>query len=264
MDNKKQFTQISVPMEHNSLLQKAVERVNQNEELLTLWKIMNVNAMDRLKMSDHGIIHFQIVANMALRMARILEKNGTSLSIIQDHKLTQNHGELVVFFGSIMHDLGMSVHRDGHEEISLIIANRLLHEIIDFLPTDEKTIVISETLHSIISHRRNGKPYTIEAGIVRVADALDMSEGRSRIPYLAGHIDIFNVSAAAIDKIEIEEGTEKPIKVDIVMNNSAGLFQIDDLLNNKVKGSGIEQYVEVRAYIGHESEKTLLKDYIIK
>jgi uncharacterized protein len=265
MENQsKPFTHISVPSEHNPLLQKAVERVNETTELLTLWKIMNVNAMDRLKMSDHGIIHFQIVSNMALRMARILQRHDTPLSIIKDHKLTHNHGELVIFFASIMHDLGISIHRDGHEEYSLFLANRLLHEMIDFLPIEEKTIVISETLHAIISHRSNGKPYTIEAGIVRVSDALDMSEGRSRIPYQAGAIDIYNLSAAAIDSVQISEGDEKPIAVEIIMNNSAGLFQVDDLLNTKLKGSGIEKLVDIKAYIGSETEKSLLKEYIVK
>jgi len=71
----------------------------------------------------------------------------------------------------------MSISREGHEEFSLIISNTILHRILDFLPVEERTIVISETLHAIIAHRSDGIPYTVEAGIVRVADAMDMSEG---------------------------------------------------------------------------------------
>ncbi len=117
--------------------------------------------------------------------------------------------ELVILLASLFHDLGMSISREGHEEFSLILANSILHRILDFLPVEERTIVISETLHAIIAHRSGGTPYTIEAGIVRVADALDMSEGRSRIPYQAGKIDIHSVSAAAIDKVEILDGDEQ-------------------------------------------------------
>ena len=131
------------------------------------------------------------------------------------------------------------------------------------MPVEEKTIVISETLHAIISHRSGGTPVTIEAGIVRVADALDMSKGRSRIPYESGKVDIHSVSAAAIDNVEITKGSEKPIQLNITMNNSAGIFQLDELLKKKIVGSGIEKYISVRAFIDQKTEKKLLKEYII-
>jgi metal-dependent HD superfamily phosphatase/phosphodiesterase len=103
---------------------------------------------------------------------------------------------------------------------------------------------------------------------VRVADALDMSEGRSRIPYQAGNVDIYSISAAAIDKVEIAEGSvatgeEKPIQINIRMNNSAGLFQVDELLKRKLVGSGLEKYVKVRALIERRREKKLIKEYEI-
>jgi hypothetical protein len=132
---------------------------------------------------------------------------------------------------------------------------------LDFLPSEERVIVASEVLHAIISHRSDGKPYTYEAGIVRVADALDMSEGRSRIPYEEGKIDIHSVSATAIEKVTIKEGKKMPIRIEIAMNNSAGIFQVDELLKSKLKGSGIEKFVEVTAYVKGKKEKSLIKDY---
>jgi metal-dependent HD superfamily phosphatase/phosphodiesterase len=157
----------------------------------------------------------------------------------------------------------MSISREGHEEFSLFLANNILHNTLDFLSVEERTIVISEVLHAIIAHRSGGKPNTVEAGIVRVADALDMSEGRSRIPYQAGNVDIYSISAAAIDKIEIVEGEEKPIQINILMNNSAGLFQVDELLKRKLIGSGIEKHVKVRALIERRREKKLIKEFEI-
>jgi metal-dependent HD superfamily phosphatase/phosphodiesterase len=160
----------------------------------------------------------------------------------------------------------MTISRKDHETYSLFLANNLLHQIIDFLPVNEKTIVISEVLHAIISHRSDGKPLTLEAGIVRVADALDMSEGRSRIVYKLEKLDIYSVSAAAIDKVNIKErtvSTDKPIQLDILMNNSAGIFQLDELLKKKIIGSGIEKYIDVHAYINQKTEKKLLKEYRI-
>lgn len=262
--NTKEPTRISVPTNNNELLEEVLSRVNKNDELKTLWKVINVNAIDRLGMSDHGIVHFQIVANIALRLSRILEKNGSSLSIVKDHGLTQNHGEVVVFMASIMHDLGMSISRANHEEYSLILANNLLHQILEFLPVGERTIVISETLHAIISHREGGTPYTKEAGIVRVADALDMTEGRARVAYEKGEINIHSLSGSGIDKVEISQGCDKPIEIVIKMNNSAGFFQIDELLGHKLKGSGIEEFVKVKAIIEGETEKKLLEEFEVK
>ena len=254
---------INVPDNGNILLKKAIENINTNQELLTLWKVINVNAVDRLGMSDHGPVHFQIVANIAVKFVRMLVSKKVDMSITKNYHLSDKYAELVVFLASVLHDLGMTISRKDHEAYSLFLANNLLHQIIDFIPVEEKTIVTSEVLHAIISHRSDGKPLTLEAGIVRVADALDMSKGRSRIVYELEKLDIYSVSAAAIDKVDIEEGKEKPIQLNILMNNSAGIFQLDELLKKKIIGSGIEKYIDVHAYINQKTEKRLLKEYRI-
>jgi len=256
--------EIHVPAARNELLATVMETVNTNQEITTLWHVINVNAMDRLGITDHGPVHFQIAANIGLKLCRLLIKNKIPMSITKDYQLSTDHAEVVVVLASILHDLGMSINRDQHEEFSLFLANTVLREALDFLPITERTIVISEIMHAIISHRSDGQPLTLEAGIVRVADALDMSKGRSRIPYEAGEVNIHSVSAAAIDNIEIQEGEEKPIQINILMNNSAGLFQVDELLKNKILGSGLEPYIDVKAYIDRKTEKNLLKSFSIK
>jgi len=263
--NQNTNTKIYVPDNDNTLLIKAMDNINKNEELLTLWKVININAVDRLNMTDHGYVHFQIVANISVKFIRMLIAKNIEMTITKNYQLSDQYAELVVFLASVLHDLGMTVSRRDHENYSLFLANNLLHQIIDFLPIEEKTIVISEVLHAIISHRSDGKPLTLEAGIVRVADALDMSKGRSRIAYESENLDIHSVSAAAIEKVDIEEGvgTKKPIQIKILMNNSAGIFQLDELLKKKIIGSGIEKYVSVYAYINQKTEKKLLKEYQI-
>lgn len=256
--------QINVPTERNQLLAQALEAVNTNQEITTLWHIINVNAIDRLGITDHGPVHFQIVANIALRFSRLLTKHKVTMSATEDYKLSTDHAEVIILLASLLHDLGMAINRTQHEEFSLFLTHTLLRETLEFLPTVERTIVISETMHAIISHRSDGQPLTLEAGIVRVSDALDMSEGRSRIPYESGEVNIHSISAAAIDSVEIEEGEEKPIQINILMNNSAGLFQIDELLKNKIFGSGLEPYLDVNAYIDRKTEKNLLKSFSIK
>jgi metal-dependent HD superfamily phosphatase/phosphodiesterase len=252
---------IRVPTRDNQLLEKVLKLVNEDIEIKTLWRVININAIDRQGLTDHGPVHFQIVSNIAIRLTRILLKNQVEMSITKDYGLSKDHAELVVLLASLLHDLGMSISREGHEVFSLFLANDILHRLLEFLPLEEKTIVTSEVLHAIISHRSDGIPNTVEAGIVRVADALDMSEGRSRIPYEEGKIDIHSVSAEAIDKVEIVDGKDKPIQINIWMNNTAGIFQVDELLRKKLMGSGIEGYVVVSAYIQKTDENILFKEF---
>lgn len=253
--------QISVPVEGNKLLQQVLENINSNREIKTLWKVMNVNAIDRLGMSDHGPTHFKIVANNGLRLIRILEKNNVEPSIVKDFGLTKDYAEVVVFLACIMHDLGMSIHREGHEEYSLFITRDMLKTILDFLPIEERIVVTSEVLHAIISHRAYGKPSTVEAGIVRMADALDMGKGRARITYKRGEINIYSLSDMAINRVEILEGSKKPIEIKIVLENPAGIFQVDDLMKEKLKGSHLEKYIEISVFMIENGKENLYKTY---
>lgn len=257
-------TSIRVPAVGNKLLANVVTEINNNEEVRTLWKINNVNATSRLGWSDHGPVHFQIVANIALRLARILRSRDITYSITNDFGLSEDYGEVVIFLASVMHDLGMTVEREGHEQFSLFLVNSLLRETLKFMDITERTIVISETLHAIISHRSGGRPLTLEAGIVRIADALDMSEGRARIPYTAESINIHSISESAIDKVTITEGKETPIEISIQLNNSAGIFHVDELLKDKIKGSGLEKYIAVNARVNPRGEKNLVKEFTLK
>jgi uncharacterized protein len=252
---------IHVPTRDNRLLEKALALINEDIEIKTLWRIININAIDRQGLTDHGPVHFQIVANIALRLTRMLLKNGVEMSISKDYTLSKDYAELVVLLGSLLHDLGMSINREGHEVFSLFLSNEILHRLLQFLSVEERTIVTSEVLHAIISHRSGGTPQTIEAGIVRVADALDISEGRSRIPYEEGKVDIHSISAEAIDRVEILDGKDRLIQINIWMNNTAGIFQVDELLKKKLIGSGIEQHVAISSYITQGEESRLFKQF---
>ena len=85
----------------------------------------------------------------------------------------------------------MSVHRDRHEDWSIFLAEPKARELLDGIYEEPAlSVVVSEVLQAITSHRSGGQPLTLEAGIVRVADALDMAEGRSRIPFERGLVSI--------------------------------------------------------------------------
>jgi len=252
---------ISLPARHNPKLQVLIGRINVDADLYALWECANLNAVTRLGMSDHGPVHVRLIANIALRLLRLLVAKGITPSIVKDHQLTVEDAEVVVSLAALMHDLGMSIHRNDHERYSLFVAQMKLRDLLPAAYPDPRTaaIVRSEVLHAIIAHRSDGTPLTLEAGVVRVADALDMAKGRSRIPFEAGVVNIHSLSATAIDKVTLAPGETKPIRISISMNNSAGVFQIDELLKEKLSGSGLEAYVEVEATIEGEAEKKLIQ-----
>jgi metal-dependent HD superfamily phosphatase/phosphodiesterase len=156
----------------------------------------------------------------------------------------------------------MAVHRNHHEDWSLFLAEPKIRELLDGLYSEpDLTVISSEVLQGITSHRADGQPLALEAGILRVADALDMAKGRSRIPFERGSVSIHSLSAAAIEDVMIKDGDTGPILIEILMNNSSGLYQVDGLLKAKLRGSGLEPYVEVVAHIDTEEEKRLVPLY---
>jgi metal-dependent HD superfamily phosphatase/phosphodiesterase len=252
---------MNVPGRHNPKLRKVIELVNADDDLYALWTAANVNAVERLGMTDHGPVHVKIVMNIAVRMMRLLTEAGVQAGIVRNYQMDPLDAEVVVALGALLHDLGMSIHRSDHETSSLFVAQTKLRELLPALYSPrEQTIVRAEVLHAIIAHRSDGKPLTVEAGVVRIADALDMAKGRSRIPFASGSLSIHSVSAAAVESVVIGKGTTKPVAVTVSLSNSAGLFQLDQLLRNKLDGSGLEHLLEVNAKVGEE-EKRLLKDF---
>jgi metal-dependent HD superfamily phosphatase/phosphodiesterase len=253
---------IRVPERGNHKLRTLVERVNEDRQLKAWWHVANVNAVVRMEINDHSWVHIQIVTNIALKLLRQLVKHGVEPSTVRDYGFEPEDAEVIVVLGALLHCIGMAVHRDGHEDFSLFLAEPKMRELLDGIYEEpDLTVVTSEVLQTITSHRDYGKPLTLEAGIVRVADALDMAEGRSRIPFEHGRVSIHSLSAAAIDEIEIGDGEETPIGIEIRMNNSSGIYQVDGLLKAKLRGSGLEPYVEVTAHIDTEAEKRLVPIY---
>jgi metal-dependent HD superfamily phosphatase/phosphodiesterase len=253
---------IRVPPRANRKLAALLERVNEDKQLKGWWHASNVNAVKRLEINDHSWVHIQIVANIALKLLRQLTKHGVEPAVVRDYGMTRDDAEVVVVLGALLHCVGMAIHREGHEDWSLFLSEPKLRQLLDGLYEDpDLTVISSEVLGAITSHRDYGHPRTLEAGIVRVADALDMAKGRSRIPFEHGRVSIHSLSAAAIESVAIKDGVATPVLIEITMNNSSGVYQVDELLKAKLRGSGLEPCVEVIAHIDTESEKSLIPLY---
>ena len=253
---------INVPVRGNRKLRTLIERVNDDKQLKGWWHVSNVNAVARMEINDHSWVHIQIVTNIALKLLRQLTKHHVETAMVRDYGMTGDDAEIVVTLAALTHCIGMSIHRHGHEDFSLFLAEPKLRELLSGIYEEpDLTVVVSEVLQAIISHRADGQPLTIEAGLIRVADALDMAKGRSRIPFERGRVSMHSLSAAAIEDVTISDGEERPVLIEILMNNSSGLFQVDGLLKAKLRGSGLEPYVEVVAHIDTETERRLVQLY---
>lgn len=249
---------IHAPSERNRRLSALIAAVNGDAQVKAWWHASAVNAT-RLRMSDHSWVHIQIVLNIALRLARLLFRAGVTPSVVADHGMQERDAEVVIAAASLFHCIGMAVHRLDHEAYSLFLtADKLGTLLEDVYSEPERSVVVTEAMHAIIAHRRGGSPFTVEGGIVRVADALDMERGRSRVPFEAGHRNIHSLSAYAIEDVTIGPGEQRAVKVEIAMSNSAGIFQVDELLATKLRGSGIEEHVEVIARVEAELEQRLI------
>jgi uncharacterized protein len=257
-----QRMRITLPVRGNRRLRRLLDRVNSDLQLKAWWHASNVNAVARMEINDHSWVHVQIVANIALKLLRQLAKHNVEPGLVRDYGLEAEDAEVVVTLGALLHCVGMAVHRDRHEDMSLFLAEPKMRELLNGIYDEpDLTIITVEVLQTITSHRQDGRPLTIEAGIVRVADALDLAKGRSRIPFEHGRVSIHSLSAAAIDEVVIADGTDRPVKIEILMNNSAGIYQVDELLKAKLSGSGLEPFVEVIAHIDTEAEKRLAPIY---
>ena len=242
-----------VPTEGNRTLVKLVERINEDVELKAYWRASNITAIERLGFNDHGPIHIKIVTGTALKMLRMLIAEGDVPDIVKSYGLKNDDAEVVVVLASALHDIGHAVHRENHEELSVSLAPEIIKRLLkDLYPEPVVMVVMVEVLHAMIAHRTDIIPLTLEAGVVRVADALDMEKGRARIPFRSGSVNIHSVSALAIDKVRVMKGEERPIRVEIQMNNSAGIYQIDELLREKIQKSNLKDKITVVVLVPKE------------
>ena len=181
---------LRVPARGNRKLRRLLEKVDADAQIKGWWHVANVNAVARLEINDHSWVHIQIVTNIALKLLRQLTKNGVEPSLVGDYRLTVEDAEVVVVLASLLHDVGMSVHRRNHEDWSLFLAEPKLRELLaDLYDEPDRTVIVSEVLQAITSHRADGEPLSLEAGVLesptrstwrRAARAFPSSAGRSR------------------------------------------------------------------------------------
>ena len=219
-----------------------------DEEIQELLKMSNLMAVTRLRYNDHGIVHARIVAGASLELLGLLADSGVTPTTLRDGSTRSfEEAELVVLLAAYLHDIGNSIHRLKHEYIGALLAKDILDRILPkILEVKGRRLYTfrQEVLHAIYATEYNTRCLTVEAAVVKIGDGLDMSEGRARVPYRLGKVDMHSVSALSIRRVEVERGV-KPIRIKVYMDDLAGLFQLEEVLNPKIKTSGIEDKIEV-------------------
>ena len=224
--------------------------VHDDEEIQAYLEAQNVNPVARKQYNDHGEKHIEIVLNRALCLYDLLKRGGVEFNGAAQQGLDEADEAVIIALAAMLHDIGHVVHRDSHPYYSIPLAADVLDRILpefDFYGVVDRVRVKGEVLHAILCHHTEEDPLTLEAGVIRVSDGLDMERGRSRIPYEKGGRGINTVSSQAIERVSLQEGNSMPVHVEIEMTDAAGVYQVDTLLKSKLQDSGLEEYVRIVA-----------------
>ena len=240
-------------------VRRVFDILEEDVEVQTYLRMSNEMVVKRLNYNDHGPVHARIVAGSSLEIldhiARVTEPTTV------ENGMCDNEGaRLITMVGSYLHDVGNSVHRRDHIVHSCYLAAPILDRIYSTVYPGDNELVLKmkcETLHAIYSHEDSIFALSIEAGAAKVADGTDMAEGRARIPYRGGKVDMHSLSATSIKRVDIDEGRDKPVSIKIYMDNPAGVFQIEEVIGKKVETSGLSKYIELVAIENGREIKTV-------
>jgi len=228
-------------------LNTILEYLDADPEVQAYLEAQNVNPVTRLGYNDHGPKHIEIVLDRALQLYELHKRAGVEFDA-RDHGLEEADESVVIALAATLHDIGHVVHRDRHPYYSIPLAADVIDRILEeFYEVDVAVRVKAEALHAILCHHTAERPLSLEAGVIRVADALDMERGRSRIPYDRGSRGINTLSSQAIQRVSLLPGDGVPVLVEIEMTDAAGVYQIDELLKAKLAESGLEETIRIVA-----------------
>ncbi|MHA2076247.1 MAG: HD domain-containing protein [Candidatus Thorarchaeota archaeon] len=245
---------------NNELCQIAFDALESDIEVQTVLEDSNRMAIDRMGYSDHGHTHSLIVTLNGIRLLRELNK-GIQTTIVDEETGTIKDSEIVILLGCYLHDIGMVVGRANHDEFSVILAKPILDRILKKVyPKDirKQVHIRNHVMHAIYCHDKVAVPMTVEAGVVGIADALDMTKGRARIPFEAGSVNIHSASAMAIERVKIRKGDTKTVRIEVTMNNASGIFQIQELLEEKIRNAkALVDHIELYAIMSPREDKII-------
>ena len=258
-------TKILDRLKNNPVCLEMAKYLFADEELQEMQEYANNVSIRRLGYNDHGPVHMRQVVGNAIKMLNILHEANIKTSLEQEEIGLFEDSMCAVILAGLMHDLGMSIGRQEHENMSALLAQPIIDRtLMHMFPNDlhKRVIIKSVATEAIIGHMSTKRIHSIEAGVILIADGCDMTKGRARIPMSISTApkvgDIHKYSANAINRIGIHKGERKPIKIDIEMSGDVGFFQIEEVLLTKIDVSPAKQYVELYAGVEGQERKCYL------
>lgn len=246
---------------------KIMKLLIDDDEVQAIQDYANSVSIVCLGYNDHGPVHMRTVCRNALKMLKILYQSGIKTSLENEQCGSFADSVSAIIIASFMHDFGMTIGRQDHELYSGILAADLINRILKTtLPGPEnlhrRVVIRSMAFEGILGHMGTRKIYSLEAGLILIADGCDMTKGRARIPMELNKTpsvgDIHKYSANSIEKVKILAGQEKPIKIEVSMGADVGFFQIEEVLFQKINSSLAKNLIELYAgVIGSEMKRYL-------
>ncbi|MBY8997323.1 MAG: phosphohydrolase [Candidatus Thorarchaeota archaeon] len=210
----------------------------------------NRMAVSRLGYTDHGPVHAEVATWNALKVFDILEETFRP-NVVEEGIGDLDDARLIVLASTYLHDIGMVVHRNEHPQASINLSAPILEtKLMDIYNDPGKaTDILSFILHGIYAHDDDTQCLTLEAGITKLGDGCDLTKGRTKVPFQKGKVDIHSVSALAINNVILEPGTDKPLRITVDMDNPAGVFQVEAVLEKKISTSGLQEHIEIEILV---------------
>ncbi|MDP8268403.1 MAG: phosphohydrolase [Candidatus Tenebribacter davisii] len=236
-----------------------------DKEIQILQDYANIVSIKRLGFNDHGPVHMRKAALNSILMFDLLELAEIKLNLEREHLGTVEDSKIAVLVAAMIHDIGMTISRQGHEYMSVNLAIPIINRILEqFYKNDitKKVILKSLIIECIFGHMATQAIHSLEAGLVLIGDGCDMEQGRSRISSMLSEQprvgDIHRYSSTGIDRVNIIKGEKKPIQIKVDMSESVGFFQVEEVLFPKIALSPVKKYIELYAGVkGKELKKYL-------
>ncbi len=232
----------------------AAQLLMQDEQVQALQDYANTVSIMRLGYNDHGPVHMKKVTLNAIRMMALLQEAGIETNLQHENLGDFDDSLVAVIFASFLHDVGMTVSRQGHEMFSVTLAFPIIDRLLPQIYPDDlmlRTVVRSLALEGIVGHMGTHKIHSLEAGVILVADGCDMEKGRARIPMTLSTEpkvgDIHKYSANSVESVTIGSGEKKPIRIEVLMSSDVGFFQIEEVLLQKINESPVKPHIELLA-----------------
>lgn len=225
-------------------------------EVRANWDMADYLTVAKMSYNDHGEVHARLVAANAVLMYDLLLQARLVPDVVRSGAGDEDDACAVIVAACLLHDIGNQVNRQGHElagmVLSMPILDRLMPQV--YADVERRVELRAFILHAIHSHDLIPPPLTFEGALVALADGTDVTRGRGRTAFELGKVDIHSVSALAIDSVAISKGETHAVEITVMLNNSAGIFQIEDTLTRRLRSSPLSPHVVVVARTHTDTE----------